>query len=95
MFPNVCDPHGIRLTAAGGQFGHYKVMQRTCKMTEILEYLYSLESTQRELSNQHQHDMVCWFQDFWHPFALGEFRLSISSVNRTFEQKPSSKNLQI
>ena len=34
------------------------MMQKTWKMTEILTRGYSSESTQRELSNEYQHDMV-------------------------------------
>ena len=33
-------------------------MQETCKMTKTLAHGYSSESTQQELSNEYQHDMV-------------------------------------
>ena len=35
-----------------------KIMQKTGKMTETLANGYSSESTQQELSNEYQHDMV-------------------------------------
>ena len=44
--------------AAGGYFGRYKIMQKTCKMTETLANGYSSESTRQELSNEYQHDRV-------------------------------------
>ena len=44
--------------AAGGKFGKYKMVQKTWKMAETLAYGYSSESTQWELSNEYQHDMV-------------------------------------
>ena len=34
------------------------MMQKNMKMTETLAYGYSSESTQRELSNEYQHDQV-------------------------------------
>ena len=34
------------------------VMQKTWKMTETLSHGYSSERTQRELSNEYQHDTV-------------------------------------
>ena len=40
------------------RFGQYKKMQKTWKMTETLANGYSSESTQRELSNEYQHDRV-------------------------------------
>ena len=44
--------------AAGGLFGHYKMMQKSWKMTETLANGYSSERTQREQSNEYQHGMV-------------------------------------
>ena len=44
--------------ATGGKFGQYKLMQKTLKMIETLANGYSYESTQRELSNEYQHDRV-------------------------------------
>ena len=38
--------------------GKYKMMQKYCKITETLANGYSFESTQRELSNEYQHDWV-------------------------------------
>ena len=40
------------------QFGQYKIMQKTLKITETLANGYSSERSQRELSNDYQHDMV-------------------------------------
>ena len=54
FFENILNPY-----AAGGQFGQYKKMLKTFKkMTETLAHGYSSESTQRELSNEYQHDRV-------------------------------------
>ena len=56
IFIFICNPH-----AAGGQFGQfgqYKILQKPLKMTETLAHGYSYESTQQELSNEHQHDRV-------------------------------------
>ena len=39
-------------------FTKYKMMQRTWKMIETLAHGHSSESTQRELSNEYQHDRV-------------------------------------
>ena len=47
--------------AAGGKFSQYKIMQKGWKMTETLANGYSSESTQRELSNEYQHD-VLWMK---------------------------------
>ena len=47
--------------AAGGLFGKYKKMQKAEDMTETLAFGYSSESTQRELSNEYQHDRVKMF----------------------------------
>ena len=44
--------------AAGGQFCQYKMMQKSWKMTKTLTHGYSSESTQRELSNEYQHNRV-------------------------------------
>ena len=44
--------------AAGGYFDPYEMMQKSWKMTETLTNGYSSESTQRELSNEYQHDKV-------------------------------------
>ena len=43
---------------ADGQFGQYKIMPKTCKMTETPACGNSSESTQRELSVEYQHDRV-------------------------------------
>ena len=56
MFSNgsFCNPY-----AAGGLFGEYKNMQKILKkMTESLANGFSSESTQRELSNEYEHDRV-------------------------------------
>ena len=42
--------------AAGGNFGQYKMMQNTFK--NDWNPGYSFESTQQELFNEYQHDMV-------------------------------------
>ena len=44
--------------AAGGQFRQYKMIFKNLKMSETQAYGYSSESTQRELSNEYQHDRV-------------------------------------
>ena len=44
--------------AADGNFGHYKRMQKSWKMTETLANGYTSESTQWKLSNKYQHDRV-------------------------------------
>ena len=44
-------------------------------MTETLAHGYSFDSTQRELSNEYEHDR------FLQPCALDESSLSIGSVN--------------
>ena len=46
--------------AAGGyKFGQFKIMlKNTLKMIETLANWYLSESTQRDLSNEYQHDMV-------------------------------------
>ena len=36
----------------------YKMIKKTWEITETLAYGYSSESTQRELSNEYQHDRV-------------------------------------
>ena len=57
-------------------------MQKTRKITETLPNGYSSESTQRELSNEYQHDMVkMFFKDFCVFCALSECALSIVRVN--------------
>ena len=43
---------------AGGQFGKYKKLQKSFKMTETLINGYSSESSQQELSKEYQHDRV-------------------------------------
>ena len=53
-FPNLT----LNPYAAGGYFGRYKMMQKSCKMTETLENGYSSESTHQEFSNEYQHDRV-------------------------------------
>ena len=51
--------------AAGHYFCKYKIMQKSWKITETLANGYSSESTQRELSNEYQHDRVLIvFKDF-------------------------------
>ena len=50
-------------------------------MTENLAHRYSSESTQRELSNEYQHDRVWGFyQKPVRPFALDKSSLSIGRV---------------
>ena len=44
--------------AAGGWFCKYKMMYKRWIMTKTLAYGYLSESTQRELSNEYQHDRV-------------------------------------
>ena len=44
--------------AAGGRFCKYKMMYKRRIMTKTLAYGYLSESTQRELSNEYQHDRV-------------------------------------
>ena len=52
--------------AAGGLFGQYKIMLKALKFTENLTNGYSFESTERELSNEYQHDRVRMvFKDFY------------------------------
>ena len=41
-----------------GSLANTKMMQKTWKMIETLAYGYSSESTQRELSNEYQHNRV-------------------------------------
>ena len=56
--PEITHVHKFNPYAANGRFGKYKMMHKTCKMTETLEHGYSSESTQRELSNEYQHDRI-------------------------------------
>ena len=49
-------------------------------MTETLAYGYSSESTQVELSNEYQHDMVKMVFKSLRPCALDESSLSIRRV---------------
>ena len=50
-------------------------------MTETLAHGYSFDSTQRELSNEYQHDRVkMFFRKALHHCALDEIRLSIGRV---------------
>ena len=51
-------PFAFNPYAAGGKFGQYKIMQKNWKITETLSYGYSSERTQRNLSNEYQHDRV-------------------------------------
>ena len=53
-------------------------MQKSRKMIEILAHVYSSESTQPELSNEHQHDRVKTV--FKNPCSLDECSLSIGRV---------------
>ena len=48
----------LRSNAGGGYFGQYKMVQKALKMIQILANRYSSDSTQRELSNEYQHDRV-------------------------------------
>ena len=59
------------------------MMQKSEKMIETLANGYSSESTQRELSNEYQHDSVSKddFQKTLHLCALDESGLSIGRVN--------------
>ena len=54
----VCPPLPPNPYAAAGGFGHYKMMLNPLKMTETLTHGYSSESTQQELLNDNQNDMV-------------------------------------
>ena len=54
--------------AAGGYLCHYKIMQKSWKITEILAYGYSYGSIQQELFNVYQFDMVYMF--FKNPASL-------------------------
>ena len=60
-------------------------------MTETLAHGYSSKSTQRELSNEYQHDMVeKLFKKSLHPCALDESSLtkgSIGRVNKLYIQR--------
>ena len=44
--------------ATVGQFIQNKIMQKMCKMTGTLANWYSLDSIQKEHSNEYQHDRV-------------------------------------
>ena len=48
----------INPCAADGLFGKFKIMQRKLEMTETMANGYSSGSTQRELSNEYQREMV-------------------------------------
>ena len=62
--------------------------QKTCKMAETLAHRYSSESTQRELSNEYQHNRVKMvFKKTLRPYALDESSLSIIRVNLYTYQK--------
>ena len=66
---------------AGGKFCQYKMMPKSCKITETLAFGYSYESTQQELSNEYQHDRVLdVFQKSLRPCALEKSSLSIERV---------------
>ena len=59
-----------------------KRLQKTWKMTETLANGYSYESTQRELSNEYQHDRASMvFEKYLSPCPLDESSLSIRGVN--------------
>ena len=68
--------------AAGGLFGHYKIMQKILKMTEPpLAHGYSYESAQRELSTEYQHNRVSMvFKKSLRPCVLNKSSLSIGRV---------------
>ena len=56
-------------------------MQKTWEMTETLAYGYSPESTQRDVSNEYQHDRVLHvFQKYLGPCASDKHSLSIGRV---------------
>ena len=63
--------------AAGVLFGRYKMMQKQ-RMAETLTHGFSSESTQRELSNEFQHDRVQMVLK--NRFALDESSRSIGRV---------------
>ena len=72
----------INPCAAGGLFHQCKVMQKTWEMTETLTNGYSSERTQRELSNEYQHDRVSmFFKNLCVLVLFDECSLSIGSVN--------------
>ena len=55
------------------------------KLTVTLVYGYLSENTQRELSNEYQHDRVLdGFQRSLHPCPLDESSLSFGRVNSKF-----------
>ena len=62
------------------------------KNYETLEHRYSSESTQQELSNECQHDIL-GLDDFQKPCALDESSLSIGRVRRKGMPVQSSENL--
>ena len=69
---------GINPYTAGGKIGQHKMVRKTLLMTETLTNGYSFERTQRELSNEHQHDRVSMvFKKSLYSCALGESSLSI------------------
>ena len=53
--------NGLPLCCWYGLFGQYKIMRKTWIMTETLANGYTSESTQRELSNEYQHDRDSMF----------------------------------
>ena len=50
--------NGLTLMLLLANLANTKIKQKSWKMTETLVYGYSSKSTQRELSNEHQHDRV-------------------------------------
>ena len=57
-------------------------LQNDAKITKTLANGYSSESTQRELSNEYQHDRVwIFFQKSLNPCALDKSTLCIGRVN--------------
>ena len=48
------------------------MMQKPCKMIETLEHGYSSENTQRELSNDYQHDRVSKVFKIFASLCLGK-----------------------
>ena len=49
---------GLISHVVSGYFGQFKIIQKNWKMSETLSFGNSSESTQRELSNEYQHEIV-------------------------------------
>ena len=70
--------------AADGEFGLYNMMQKNWKMTETLTCGYSYDSTQRDISNEYQHDRVyMFFLNCLYFSTMDENSLSMERVKLT------------